>query len=459
MIGGRGGTGRLAAAACALGLGLGPGGVAHGNGRPPATSGIYFRPGDPHALYVASTFGLLVSHDGGCTVRWICEADLGYGGRWDPAYAIARDGTIYATTYTGLRVSRDDGCSFATATAELPAGAPERIANRWIDALALGPDGAVWVGTSDTGAANDVFASTDGGVTFASRGLASPTMFWKSLQVAPSDAGRVYVTGYEAAGTSPGGEALPPHLLRTDDAGARWTEASLAGVTFGLTPVVLALAVDPRDAGVVYLVSRGANPPTGDRLYRSEDGAATFAEVLATTDPVHDVVVRDAQTVLVATQREAGLGGAAYVSTDAGRRFARLTNAPRLACLGQAGDGALYGCAANWEPDYMAIGQSTDGGATFHKVWRFAELAGPLACPDGTAERDVCDRTQWQTVQAQLAATGPTCGAADADAGPTGAAPPSPRGCCDAGDPRGALSGASAVALWLGRRRRAARAQ
>ena len=427
--------------------------VAHANGRPPATNGIYVRPGDPHALYVASTFGLLVSLDDGCTVRWICETDLGYGGSWDPAYAIAADGTIFATTYTGLRISRDNGCSFVTATAELAAGDPGRIANRWIDALALGPDGAVWAGTSDSGASNDVFVSTDGGVTFAPVGLASPTMFWKSLQVAPSDARRVYATGYEVVATAPGDPPRPPHLLRTDDTGAHWTELAQGGVRYGLTPIVLAQAVDPRDPGVLYLVSRGANPPTGDRLYRSADAGATFTEVLATVDPVHDVVVRDALTVLVATQHEAGIGGATYVSADAGRGFTRLTSAPQLACLGLATDGSLYGCAANWQPDYMAIGRSTDGGATFHKVWRFAELAGPVACPAGTAGRDVCDRMQWPTVQAQFATTGPTCGASAADAATGEPPPPSPRGCCDAGDPRGALLGACAVALWLGRRR------
>jgi hypothetical protein len=209
-----------------------------------------------------------VSRDDGCTVRWICEADLGYGGRWDPAYAIAGDGTIFATTYTGLRVSHDDGCSFATATAALPAGDPGRTVGRWVDALELGPDGTLWVGTSDTSAPNDVFASTDGGATFASRGLSSPTMFWKSVKAAPSDTRRVYVTGYERAGASADGGILPPppQALRTDDAGAHWAELSLAGLTYGPIPIVLALAVDPHDPDVVYLISRGANPPTGDRL-------------------------------------------------------------------------------------------------------------------------------------------------------------------------------------------------
>jgi hypothetical protein len=443
-------------AAVALGVAVAAASVAHANGRPPVTNGIHFRPGDPHSLYVATTFGLLVSQDDGCTVRWVCEVDLGYGGRWDPAYAIAGDGTIFATTYTGLRVSRDGGCSFATATAELPADAPERIADRWIDALELGPDGAVWVATSDTGIPNDVFASTDGGATFASRGALSPTIFWKSVKVAPSDARRVYVTGYEIAGTLPDGGTMPPtpHMLRTDDAGARWSEVSLAGVAYGATPILLALAVDPRDPGVVYLVSRGANPPNGDRMYRSGDGGTTFSEVLATAAPVHDVVVLDTQTVLVATQSETGQGGAAYQSTNAGLQFARMPNAPQLSCLGKAPDGSLYGCAANWDPDDMAITRSTDGGTTFRKVWRFAELAGPLACPDGTAERDVCDRQQWQGVQTQFGATGPACGASTADAAPASNVPPPSRGCCDAGDGRSALVGICATVLWLGRRRR-----
>ncbi len=466
MIGrgrGRARTGVFSAfGATTLGIALAAAGAAHANGRPPTTNGVSFRPGDPQSLYVASTFGLIVSHDGGCTFRWICEADLGYGGRWDPAYAIAGDGTIFATTFTGLRVSHDDGCSFATATAALPAGDPGRIADRFIDALELGPDGAIWVGTSDTGSPNDVFASTDGGATFASRGLSSPTMFWKSIKTAPSDAGRVYVTGYEIAGTSTDGGTLPPppHALRTDDAGAHWAELSLAGLTYGPTPIVLVLAVDPGNPDVVYLVSRGANPPTGDRLYRSTDGGATFSGVLATAAPVHDVVVRDAGTVLVATQNDTGLGGTAYLSTDAGRSFAPMPNAPHLSCLGVAPDGSLYGCAANWDPDYMAVTRSTDGGTTFRKVWRFAELAGPLACPDGTTERDTCDREQWTSVKAQLAATGPTCGAQASDAAPVANPPPPPRGCCDAGDAQGALVGAFAAALWLGRRRgaRAARA-
>src|SRR3954470_8647653 len=73
------------------------------NGRAPLTNGVFLRPGDDHSLYVRTTFGLLISHDDGCTFHWVCEKAIGYGGEFDPKYAIATDGTIFATTFTGLR--------------------------------------------------------------------------------------------------------------------------------------------------------------------------------------------------------------------------------------------------------------------------------------------------------------------------------------------------------------------
>ncbi|HUS28640.1 MAG TPA: hypothetical protein VMZ53_09025, partial [Kofleriaceae bacterium] len=133
--------------------------AAHANGRAPLTNGITFKPGDDQSIYLATTFGLLVSHDDGCTFRWICEQNIGYGGQWDPKYAIATDGTIFATTFEGLRISRDGGCSFTTATADLAAIDPNRIADVWIDALDIGPTGDVWVGTAETGHTNDIFVS------------------------------------------------------------------------------------------------------------------------------------------------------------------------------------------------------------------------------------------------------------------------------------------------------------
>ena len=132
------------------------------NGRPPVTNGVYFQARTMRSsLYVRTTFGLLVSHDDGCSFRWVCEQNIGYGGTFDPKYAIATDGTIFATTFTGLRVSRDGGCSFTTATTEQPVGAPGRIADMWIDAHRHRPDRR-GLGRAPPRAAspNDVYRST-----------------------------------------------------------------------------------------------------------------------------------------------------------------------------------------------------------------------------------------------------------------------------------------------------------
>ncbi|MGN6104425.1 MAG: WD40/YVTN/BNR-like repeat-containing protein [Kofleriaceae bacterium] len=424
--------------------------LAIANGRPPLTNGIFFQPSDPKAIYVRATFGLLVSHDDGCTFRWVCEQAIGYTGQFDPKYAAAADGTIFATTYEGLRVSRDSGCTWETATAELPKGDPGRIADVWIDALDIAPNGDVWVATAESARPNNVYRSTDNGRTFAPRGMLSPTIWWKSVKAAPTDAQRVYVTGYQVAGVPlPDGGTAPPiaHFERSDNAGETWTSSPLANVAFGSTPILYVAGVDPTNADVLFLTSAGANPPNGDRLYRSTDGGATFSEVLATSASIHDVVFHRGK-VVVAT-----LAGGSFESTDAGATFGPLNNPPQLGCLGARGD-ELIGCGANWQPDFKAVARSSDG-ATWDKVFRFVELAGPLKCNAGTTTQEVCD-PMWPSLQQQFGATGPTCGAPEPD-GPPPTKPEERGGCCDAstGAPIGAIAlGGFVAALVLRRRRR-----
>lgn len=421
------------------------------NGRPPITNGVFFKPADNQTIFVRSTFGLLVSRDDGCSFRWICEQNIGYGGTFDPKYAVATDGTIFATTFLGLRVSRDGGCSFTTATSELPAGDPGRIADVWVDALDIAANGDIWVATAESGKPNNIYRSTDNGVTFAPRGMVSPTIWWKSVKVAPSDPMRVYISGYEVA--SPTSDAMGSpraHLLFSNDTGENWTPVTLTGVQFGGTPIVMVVAVDPTDPLRIYVISVESNGSSGDRLYRSIDGGMTLTEVLATTEPITDIVIRDAATVVVASA-----AGGAFRSDDGGQTFAPLAGAPRLGCLGKRPDGTLIGCGANWDPDFMAVGESSDS-AQWQKIFRFVELAGAVACPTGTPGYDVCDQQLWPGMQQQFGATGPkdpACAVTPpvdmpSDPGKSG-------GCCDAGSgaPLGALLLGVLVALFGFRKR------
>ena len=393
-------------------------GLALANGRPPLTNGVFFKPNDTQSIYIRSTFGLLVSHDDGCSFRWICERAIGYGGEFDPKYAVAADGTLFATTFTGLKVSRDGGCTWGMA----PVGAGEI----WVDAIDIAANGDIWVATAESAAPNNVYRSTNNGMTFEARGMLSPTVWWKSVKVAPSSTQTVYVAGYQVAGSP------MARLYRSDNGGADWTERPLFGeqrdpptMRFGMTPIVLISAIDPKDPNTLFLTSLDAVVPKGDRLYRSTDGGVTFRQVLATTDRIRDVFYAKDGAVYVAT-----LAGGSYRSTDGGNSFAKLDAPPHLGCLGQRSDGAFVGCGANWEPDFKAVARTLDT-EKWQKVFRFVELAGPLQCPAGTSVADICE-PMWPALKELFGATGPgMCPAV-----PDGAPPKKPSnggGCCDAG--------------------------
>jgi hypothetical protein len=273
--------------------------------------------------------------------------------------------------------------------------------------------------------------------------MQSPEIWWKSVKVAPSNPSTVYISGYQVAGTP------AAYAYRTTNGGMQWTPLPLTGVQYAATPVLRVKAIDPTNPDVVYMASEGANPPAGDRLYRSADGGATWTEVLATTATIHDVVIRDAEHVIVATQIKTTnsiMGGPAYQSANAGASFEQLASAPQLACVAKRADGTLFGCGSNWEPDFKSVAKSVDGGATWEKVWRFVELAGAVQCGAGTVQHDTCDIALWDCpscatdLKRQFAAKGPTCGAAATDPVEP---PPKKDGCCDAG------AGAEASVLWL----------
>src|SRR5436190_21358113 len=87
--------------------------AARADGGIPQTLQIHFAADKPSSIYVVTNYGVLVSDDDGCTMRWICEQNVGYGSSaYIPQFAVTRDGTMYASGFNGLRISRDGGCSW-----------------------------------------------------------------------------------------------------------------------------------------------------------------------------------------------------------------------------------------------------------------------------------------------------------------------------------------------------------
>ena len=97
---------------------------------------------------------------------------------------------MFATTFDGLLVDRD-GCVF-----DYTSLAPAPPAKKFFSIVTVGPDGALFAAAFDPADGN-IYKSTDDGMTFP-----NPTMpgmlndWWQSIEVAPSDPSRVYLTGY-----------------------------------------------------------------------------------------------------------------------------------------------------------------------------------------------------------------------------------------------------------------------
>jgi hypothetical protein len=380
----------LAGAALACAAAAATAADSHANGRQPATTNVRFGP-DTDTIYVPVTFGLLKSSDAGASFRWVCETAIGYGGVFDPDYAVAADGSLYATTFEGLRVSRNGGCTWDATT-----GLTEDM---FVSEVEVGPDGRVWAATSTGGGPNNVYVSEDG-TDFVQANLPEEKAWWTTLRVAPGNGDVVYVTGFLPQDSTTEERVI---FRRSDDGGATWSdELPLTDIQFGAHPTFYLLGVSPADEKVVFLRVAGAVDKGGDAVYRSEDGGQSWAKVLEFSKTISAFHIRpDGQTVIAATtdactgEPDPASKGCVQISHKAGATgsWTLAAQQPRLACIGERGDGTLYGCGANWDPDNFALGKSQDG-ETWEKVYRFSETIGPLECDADTAQAE-CAATSW----------------------------------------------------------------
>ena len=423
--------------------------VARANGRFPQNMSVTFHPTDDQKIWVGSTFGLQYSPDDGQTWYWLCEANIGYMGIHDPVFAVTASGTLYATIYDGLRISRDGGCTFTR---------EPTLEGMWLSDVQRGSDDAVWVATQSTSMPNEVYVSRNDGMTFTPTGLMRPLAYWKTLRVAPSDPNRIYVAGYQTAPAGDGPGMPTPLLFRTDDgAGAGgWIEIPFGEA--GTEAQLKLLGVSRGDADVVFARIDGPS----DRVFRSDDGGVGWNEVLSFDgdDARTFISSADGMTILIGS----GYSGA-MISHDGGMRFDPVPDAPQMFCGGiRDADEDAFICSGNWE-NMMAVGRSTDL-STWTKVYRFVELDGALECPNGTPQATEC-APNWCTICEMFGCPDPNCGGVSPTDGPrrdgsvlSDGGGGGPFGCCRVGArtrggiPAAILFAAVAVVALRGARRR-----
>ncbi len=379
---------------------------ANANGRFPAANQLVVDPDDATHLVVRATYGTMISHDGGRTMRLVCEQAIGATGDADPMLGLFAGGTMVAGVVSGLAATRDEGCSWSL----LPGFLPREYV---VDVTVQKDDprrGLVVSSTAGDGGGfhTVLFETNDGAATFHTLGHALGTDFLaQTVEVAPSDPRRIYVSGTVTAD----GGAQTPAVLRSIDRGASFTRTMLS--SFGAGHSAWISAVDPKAPGTVYVRMRTTDK---DRLLVSTDGAKTFRETYAAVGSLTGFALSPDGT-------EVALGGAGDgILVASTRDFVWKKASPVHAqCLTWTKAG-LYACGVEWL-DHFVVGLSVDRGATFTALSHMSDPC-PVRCAAESTVARTCTDELWRGTQASIQQPPETCGGGH-DAG-VAAAPSAP---------------------------------
>ena len=344
-------------------------------------------------MLIPATFGLLVSNDAGQTFNWVSEDTVGFGGVYDPDYAIGDQGEIYATTFDGLKRSTDGAKSFQTMSFFAPDAPTVPLETIWVSQVEVANDGAVWATTSTGGEPNGVYRSTNG-TDFFSAGLFDQIAWWRSIKVAPNNAQVAYVSGFVVGQN---GNPSKATLFKTVDNGQNWTELSTLGFEFGSQPNLVIEGVDPNNSEIVYVRSAFSLDNSGDSIFRSADGGQSFTKVLQATCTLQAFTIGQDSSVHVGSvtpcagpcelSSEDELGCVESSATGLADSFVSRPNPPGMNCVGESPhDNNLYSCGNAFGPEEFILGQSSDNGQSWTKFMDNANIVGPLDCLDPSCE-------------------------------------------------------------------------
>jgi len=367
-------------------------GLATANGRFPAANRIVLSPSDPGVVLVRATYGVLRSFDAGATWGFLCEDALGLPqtASEDPALGLTASGALVAGLLIppGLNVSTDQGCNFTCV------GGP--LSGKAIADIAIRPEApaavvALTASSDDPGGTvpAGVFASVDDGAhwTQLAQDL-DPSVLVTTIDVAPSDPHRLYVSGTRGFGLG----RTASLFVSLDDA-ATWTERSVPLDTASEAFIYIG-GVDPVDADRVYIRTGAAKGQSGpSRLLVTTDAGRSFQASLTLTGQMLGFALSPDGSKVYAGGNVDGL----FVGARDGGTFVRTRSAVRggdgglvdihVACLATRGS-ELWACAD--EPSGFVAGVSLDDGATFDPRLHLGSVGAAIACPASAPTSAAC---------------------------------------------------------------------
>lgn len=393
---------------------------ARANGRFPASNAILFPPDDSAGALLTArmTFGLLVSRDRGATWDWVCDRSIGTVAE-DPMVAWTSQRTLIAGTKKGLAITRDEGCSFELAGPPLAPLPVVDVSARASDPTRVVVFASSYLGLDEAGEFrfdSRLFETADEGRTLTLlNGSIDPVLVGETVDVAPSDPDRVYLSGeYDLVSGRTG------YLLTSSDRGRTFDRHAIPLVE-GERAVFIA-AVDPTNSDRVFLRT-DAEPGTVGRLIVTDDRGATFRTVFSGKGSLAGfALARDGAKVFVGGPKDG-----VNVALTSDLVFTQRSTMP-VDCLALASDG-LWACST--ENAGFIVGLSRDEGVTFEPKLHFCSIRGVLACPSESTTAQCSWPAQRDALGCGPSSTEPSDAGAELDGGaaPTSATEPDGCGC------------------------------
>ena len=375
----------------------------------------------PDHLVVRATFGLIQTFDGGRTWRWICEQAIGVSGEADPPLTVSEGGAlILVSPKGGLLVSRDQGCSWAAGPALLEGKKTVDLTRDPADDKRVLVAASTVASIDDQGVVtyeNRVVETRDAGETWSELAPLPSDFSAETLEVAPSDPRRIYVSG--TASTNP----LLGVLARSEDGGATWLRSELS-LPQGSGSVFVG-AIDPNDADRLWV----RVPARGDvfgffpaTLLVSSDRGQTFSTVAATARAMFGFALSPDGTQLAYGGPFDGL----FVGPASGP-FTKVSSVG-VRCL-KWGARGLYACGSQ-PPDAFTLGLSPKADGVFEPLYD-ARSTCPMTCAAGSPFQTACE-LPWSAIRPAIGAPS-TCEVPWTDAGASDAAGTGGNGGTDGG--------------------------
>ena len=351
---------------------------------PPLGARVLVRPSGGEEVIVTNR-GLVFRDPQSGVSQLLCNEALRINTAELPNVTLLDDGGLLVASSSGLRLSRDRGCSWTdvggmeTTNTPALASAPDDPSTEFVASYAAERSGLLV--TRDAGRSWEMAAVTDA------------SDYVHSLLVAGEGASHVYATLTTYVASEP-----PAHsLLRSVDGGVTWERRPLPLEERDYA--ALAAGADPSDPDRLVLYTVANSPGLDDaRLLASADGGDSFEVVLER--PEIRGAHHDAEGRLWVAARD-GL----YRAAREEQTFERVSGASELGCVSSlAGEVLVCGHYAGVENGRAGVGLSRDAGQSFEALLNFDQVRAPIECDPSSLTTTSCAQP-WRDWEAEMLGT------------------------------------------------------